>query len=625
MTGASELKVGSLVLYKEHPALVIQIGEKIEIETPDGSRLKVRVKDLELLHPGPLQSLAALKPLEGSAEETWEVLGEESGEFSLQSLAELAFGEFTPSSAWSAWRWIEDGLYFQGSLQALKVRPREAVVQTNATRQAKIAVAQAWNDFLDRARSGQPDPVKDSHSLREVEDVALGRRSASRVLQTLGHAARPETAHGLLLKWKTWDEQMNPYPLRLGLPVNAPQISLPPLAEEARLDLTGLPAYAIDDRGSSDPDDALSLERCQLGSDGRWLSGRLWVHIADAAALIKPDSPADLEGRARGATLYLPEGKAPMLPDEAVQKLGLGLNERSPALSFGIEVDDIGRIAGLEIHPSWIKVSRLSYEEAEGRLEQAPFNGLRQFARLYQARRMANQALLIELPEVIMHVLEGRVEIRPLLRLESRELVRESMLLAGEAAANFAVLHELPFPYAIQEAPDTPVLPVNPADLAGAFAQRRAQRRAQVSSLPGMHSGVGLPAYSRATSPLRRYLDLVAHQQLRAFLLGDPVLDTQAMLERVGAADAVTGSVAQAEYQSRRHWSLVYLLQNPGWRGQAVLVEKRGASGKAIIPDLGFDTTLSLRGDLPLNTRLELTFEGASLPELEGRFSMRVI
>jgi hypothetical protein len=56
-----------------------------------------------------------------------------------------------------------------------------------------------------------------------------------------------------------------------------------------------------------------------------------------------------------------------------------------------------------------------------------------------------------------------------------------------------------------------------------------------------------------------------------------------------------------------------------------VLVEKRGASGKAIIPDLGFDTTLSLRGDLPLNTRLELTFEGASLPELEGRFSMRVI
>ena len=619
----SEINAASLALYKGHPTLVLKTGEKLEIELPDGSRVKVRQKDLDLLHPGPLQNLGALKPPAGEPEEAWELLSSESGDFSLQTLAELAFGQFSPSSAWAAWLWVQDGLYFQGTPDSILPRSAEAVAHERAARQAKAAGAQAWNDLLERARSDQLDPQNDRPRLREVEDVALGRRSSSRLMQALGHAPRPESAHALLLRWNAWDEFANPYPARLGLPTIAPQIKLPSLPEEARLDLVGLPAYAIDDRGNTDPDDALSLERCELGPDGSWQGGRIWVHIADAAALIPPDSPADLEGRARGATLYLPEGKAPMLPEEAVYRLGLGLQERSPALSFGIELDAAGQISGLEIQPSWIHVTRLSYDEAETRLEQAPFNALRQLALRSQERRQANGALLIDLPEVIMHVQDGQVEIRPLLHLESRAIVREAMLLAGEAAARFAIQNRLPFPYATQEAPEAPPPAVKEGDLAAAYALRRLQRRGQVSSLPGAHAGVGLPAYSRATSPLRRYLDLVAHQQLRAFLGGAAVLEEQAMLERVGASEAVTGSVAQAEFLSRRHWTLVYLLQNPGWKGEAVLVEKRGSSGKVIIPELAFETTLSLRADLPLNTRLELTFQGASLPELDAHFSLR--
>lgn len=73
-------------------------------------------------------------------------------------------------------------------------------------------------------------------------------------------------------------------------------MELPDLPDEPRRDLTGLPAFAIDDEGNLDPDDALSLD-----------GDRLWVHVADAAALIGPDSPADIEARARGATL-LPAG-----------------------------------------------------------------------------------------------------------------------------------------------------------------------------------------------------------------------------------------------------------------------------------------------------------------------------
>ena len=53
------------------------------------------------------------------------------------------------------------------------------------------------------------------------------------------------------------------------------------------------------------------------------------------------------------------------------------------------------------------------------------------------------------------------------------------------------------------------------------FARRRTMTASQPSSQPGRHAGLGLDQYVQATSPLRRYLDLVVHQQLRAFLAGD--------------------------------------------------------------------------------------------------------
>ena len=234
-----------------------------------------------------------------------------------------------------------------------------------AARQARQREARAWNEFVDRARRGQIDPIEDVNFLREVEELAYGRRSASRLLSELGRPARPETAHALLLETGYWDMYTNPYPVRLRLPVASPELELPPLPDEPRLDLTRLAAYAIDDRDNRDPDDAISLEAIQVDAAGNLLSGRLWVHVADAAALLPPDSPADLEARGRGATLYLPEGPVTLLPAGAVNLLGLGLQEVSPALSFGLTLDARGEITASEIHPSWVKVQRLSYEQAD--------------------------------------------------------------------------------------------------------------------------------------------------------------------------------------------------------------------------------------------------------------------
>ena len=209
----------------------------------------------------------------------------------LAELAELAYEVFTPATAWAAWQLVEDGLYFRGTRAEVVAASAEEVAQELAARRAKAAEEQAWGEFLERAGQGQFSP-DDARFLREVEDLALGRQPKSRVLRELGRSQSPENAHALLLELGYWDFAVNPYPHRLKLPVDPPLVELPDLPDEKRVDLTHLPAFAIDDEGSQDPDDALSLD-----------GNRLWVHVSDPAVLVKPDSPADLEARLRGAKL----------------------------------------------------------------------------------------------------------------------------------------------------------------------------------------------------------------------------------------------------------------------------------------------------------------------------------
>jgi exoribonuclease-2 len=383
-------------------------------------------------------------------------------------------------------------------------------------------------------------------------------------------------------------------------------VALPELLEEARVDLTHLAAFAIDDEGSQDPDDAISIA-----------GNRLWVHVADVAALVPSDSAADLEARARGANLYLPEGTVPMLPEHATRSLGLGLAEISPALSFGIDVHPEGDIVGVEIVPSWVRVTRLTYDEVETRLAEAPFQRFDQLTQTLASRRQGHGAINIALPEVKVLLQAGQVSLCPLPPLRSRALVQEAMLMAGVAAARYAMEHGIPFPFTTQDPPETSELPEG---LAGMYALRRTLKRSQQTTVPGAHAGLGLDVYARVTSPLRRYLDLVGHQQLRAYLRGTTLLGEQEVLARVGAAEAVTGAVRHAEALTDRHWTLVYLLQHPDWRGEGILVDKRERRGTILIPTLGLETRLHLHEDWPLNCALSLTLSGINLAELEVYF-----
>lgn len=605
----NQLAPASLVLYKQDAARVMSTGrKKIEIQRRDGETVNVRHKDVTLLHPGPLKSWSQLKKAPpGEVKIAWELLA--GATTTLPELAELAYETYTPESAWAVWQLVDDGLYFHGTPEAIVVHTAGEVQAEKEARAAKEAQEKAWQVFVERVAQGTYAP-EDEQFLREVEELAYGRYEQSRVMRDLGRAETPENAHALLLELGYWSPQVNPYPVRLGVPTISSQAAVETLPEETRQDLTHLTALAIDDEGSNDADDAISLEATPFGP-------RLWVHVADAAALAPPGSAADLEARARGASLYLPEGTVRMLPAQANAQLALGLEEVSPALSLAVDLRDDGAIRSLTVAPSCVRVTRLTYDEAEAQQDEPHLAPLFALAAQLEERRARVGAIDIDLPEVKIRVVDGEVVIRPLPNLRSRNLVREAMLLAGEAVAQFAQDHSIPIPFTVQDLPDE--LEDDPGGLAGQFALRRTFRRSQGSLTPGAHAGLGLPHYVQATSPLRRYLDLVVHQQLRAFINDAPLLDEQEITERVGAAEAVRGDMRYAERLSNEHWTLVYLLQNPNWRGEGVVVEQYGKRSKVLIPALAIETQIYLRGDAGLNDTVMLEVAGEDAIDLAQR------
>jgi exoribonuclease-2 len=159
-----------------------------------------------------------------------------------------------------------------------------------------------------------------------------------------------------------------------------------------------------------------------------------------------------------------------------------------------------------------------------------------------------------------------------------------------------------------------------PDTLAGMYAYLRTFKPSSASLQPGLHAGLGIDPYTRATSPLRRYLDLVTHQQVRALLAGDTPLDAERLLGRIGAAEAVSGLVRRTERLSNQHWKLVYLAQNPDWQGEAVVVALEERKAVLIIPELAYQTKVRLRDGMVLDQRLRLAVSEIDLPGQSAYF-----
>ena len=374
---------------------------------------------------------------------------------------------------------------------------------------------------------------------------------------------------------------------------------MPSLPEEDRRDLTGLQAWAIDDEGNQDPDDAISLD-----------GDKLWVHIADVAALVRPNGHLDLAARERGSNLYLPEAVHTMLPRQITEQLGLGLAEESPALSIGFRFDG-ENFHDIEVAISRVRVTRDTYNAVDQRMDQQPFAAIARLTDAFRARRIARNAARLDLPEASVKVVDGEVKIRPLPKLASRDMVTDAMLMAGEAVAIFAEQNSIPIPHAMQPEPEEIR---QPQSLSEMYAYRRLFKPSNTVLHPEPHFGLGLQRYARSTSPLRRYADLLVHQQLRAFVTGREPLSREQLTEHVAGVDMLGSRVRRAERQSNLHWKLVHLSRHPDWEGEAIVAALEERKAVLVIPELAMEVKMRLHESFALDAPVRLKLREIDLP-----------
>ncbi len=649
------IKTNSLVLYKNSPALVksdaLNGKYTIKYMTSAATATKsavfaeqnVRSKDIILLHEGPVVSLEKIISFaesqfspdvdlyktdfkEGTfcamAKEVHELLVSDdetkNASFTFEELSSLIKSGFSCEESYALYCVIKNTVFFAQNLTSLlegklifTVRSNEEIDVLVRKADEKGKEAQLRNEFISRLKKHQLLP-EDSKYMVDVEALALGKTDKSRTLHDAGIKETVERAHKILLDTGIWDITRNPYPVRWGLSMQSASEGLSSPPEEERLYVEGI-SYAIDNEWSTDPDDAVAF-------DGKYV----WVHIADPASTVMPDSAVDKSARARGSTLYIPEGAARMLCENALTDYALGLTEKSRALSFRIELDENGNLIDCQVFKTIVNVKRLTYQKADELKDSEELKALFEIARKNIERRNKAGAVQIDIPEVHITVEPDtkKVQISNCEHPESSVLVREMMLLAGEGAAKFAFKNNIPFPYVSQEAPDIPS--ELPQGLAREFRLRRCMRKRNVGLTPAIHSGLGLGMYSQVTSPLRRYSDLIAHMQLRAFLDGRELLNKDTMLLRVSEGDAAAVSAHQAERKSNMHWTLVYLLQNPSWTGEAVCVDKGPKGCQFFIPSLALETYLMPAGEVELNSIINVKVKSINLPELQVEFIQTV-
>ncbi len=622
---------GSLVLYMNQPARVASyLDGRLAIELESGETKKVREKDVSLLHPGISARIPV--PREGGDFDTAHAMlvadteGRKPVSTSWRELSELVFGDFSQESVLACAVFAARGTLFritEGEPFALSLEELEHISKKSGEKllenERKASFIAAFRAALKRKEGvGLSETQEFARYVSDLESFALGKGERCPTAAEAGVAETREAVHQALLDSGLWDQGVNPWPSRAGCALSPvrlefPAGELPPYAN-GRMDLTRIAAYAIDNAWSNDPDDAIAVD-----------GDSIWVHVADPAAFIEPDSPVDLEALSRGSTLYLPEKTIPMLPAKAVERLGLGLGGLSPALSFGIRLSADGSIAETRIAASQVHVERLSYEEADLMLGggHADLVRLGELADLRHRRRLANDAVDIDFPEVSIKVDAAmpRFSLVPVTR--SAAIVREMMLLAGEAAGRWAWERKLPFVYSSQEAPALPKdLPKSDRGdrlLSEQYLRRKGMRASVIGTECLAHQGLGLPFYSQVTSPLRRYQDLLAHYQLRSYLsAGSPgprisPLGGDEVARRCLLSAQASGSTRQAERDSRLHWTAFFLMKQQDWKGRAVVLDRRDQDVWVVIPELGLETSLRTRKSLSPDDSVDIKVARVSL------------
>jgi exoribonuclease-2 len=541
------------------------------------------------------ETLAASLPPRRDLAMAWVLLQEQTSTsavgLTLTQLAELFGSPEDIGLRASLWLWLQgEQSWFRWRQQQAEPRPLAELRQLRLTRyrqRLQQQRQQSWQRQICARRPLDRDAL-DPSALRDLD--LLQRWAASDCSSPLPESLlaclhqthcppEPGAIRHLLVDLGQWLPHQLPSlqasPWQIGFPqhlldeaealVGAADHAHP--GDDGRLDLCHLHSFSIDDEDTLDIDDALALEELEGGDHA------LWVHIADPGRLVIAGSGLDLEARRRGSSLYLAQGTLPMFPPVLGHgPFSLRQGQRSAAWSLRVQFDREGAVRESRLVRSWIRPSyRLSYADADDLIELAPpqerapalLHDLLERRRRWRERR---GALCLEQAEGRIRCRGEHAELQVVEPSPSRRMVAEAMILAGAVIAELGRREGLVLPYRSQLPATLPsateLAALDPGPVRHA-AIKRCLSRGHVGVTPAPHFSLGLDAYVQATSPIRRYGDLLVQRQLAAWSGGGETLDGAAMAALLELIDGPVREGIRISREDQRHWLQVWFEQNP--------------------------------------------------------------
>lgn len=605
------------VLYEDEGAfragtILSEANASLQVEQPSGRRAKVKASHvlLRFAEPAPGELLPAAQRAADAIDVDflWECAPQD--EFGFTDLAAEYFGH-APSATEAAGLLLRlqaapvyfhrkgRGRYRPAPPETLKAAL--AGIEKRRQQEARVAaMTQALRDgVLPPEIGGQAARLLARPDRNALEWKALDAAATAlheppeRLLLRLGAFPHARAMHRARF-------EADSFPAGTALPALGPS----PQADEAiaALPLADVQPFSIDDSSTTEIDDCLSV--VPLAGGGV----RIGIHIAAPALGIAPGDALDRIARERMSTVYMPGDKIQMLPEPLVRAFSLDEGREVPALSLYVDTDADGREAvAAETRLERIRVAanlrhdRLDDVVTEARLEgrepagDMPFGDALRALWRFTLAACARREKVRGKPEPRFRTdfafaidgdpgsADATVRIVPRRRDAPLDrIVAEMAILANSEWGALLARHGVPGIYRSQQL-----------------------GRVRMTTHPVPHQGLGVPQYIWATSPLRRFADLVNQRQLVAVLAGRPAPhppNDADLFSIISAFDARYAAYAAFQSDMERAWCLRWLAQSGAVRVPAVVIRE----GLARLADAPFVFRLADAPALAPGRRIEV-------------------
>ncbi len=602
-----------------------------QIELDSGKRVKVKAAHilLKFEKPAPAELIAQAQAVAGTIELdlAWEFAPED--EFGFADLARDYFSDNATlaQQAGALFRLYDAPHYFRragkGRFKKASAEILQQALAAIEKKKALLAQIDEWATALGRGECPQPirdqlykilfKPDKNAPEYKAVVDASRATHTAP--LDLLQKAGAIDSAYQF--HWKRF--LFENFPKGTGFPA----VTAPVIADE--LPLSTAQAYSIDDSQTTEIDDALSVQGLGTGTVV------LGIHIAAPGLAIQPGSAIDQLGRARLSTVYMPGYKITMLPDDVVQTYTLDEGRANPAVSLYVTIDEAtlefkGSETKLErvhiaanlrhdqldsvVTEEWLTNPAFEHQNDPHRLSdlRGQLSFLHRLAKDLKARRevVRGKPENFNRPDYNFRLVgnngaepTGDEQVQISVRQRGAPLdliVAEAMIVANSTWGSWMAELGVPGIYRSQ------------ASMAPGVKVRMGTK-----ALP--HAGIGVKAYSWATSPLRRYTDLVNQWQIiacarhgKTAALAAPFKPKDAdLFSIISSFDAAYGAYNGYQAGMERFWTLKYVEQN-GITELNATVFKEGPGGSFLVRADDIPLVFPVLGaqNLPRGARLKV-------------------